>query len=343
MTTSSIIRTRPKPLGQSPGIAIPGFIHNGTYFFTELDVFADGLFECWGGVDLDFLTRNLESGWISPMIPNGANFNIHELISGKVVSGKWTHNQDSLHERLLNCLQVLNPEMKDLFDFKGEDVELRDGARYSKVGLIDVTPCQKVCVENSPVGKSRYAFVCQNGQEYLVPLRIYADGGIDVHPLLGEEKLIDFNELEYMIKTKDLSMTVPDHTVIEIDTFGRFEIDDINFGINNPVEFLTEVQDIILELNGKPDSVTRCREVFQQYLEDPTVLNQKLLKEAYEAIPQHNRMYVGDMDTKDIPVRIAIYGENEIENWSHRIVARLESDSNLPTINIPKPKDKGGE
>ena len=61
------------------------------------------------------------------------------------------------------------------------------------------------------------------------------------------------------------------------------------------------------------------------------------LRAAYEAVPEHHRMYVGDMDTKDVAVRMIIYGEQEIEGWSHRLVARARGLP-LPTIRVPKPK-----
>ena len=48
-----------------------------------------------------------------------------------------------------------------------------------------------------------------------------------------------------------------------------------------------------------------------------------------------------DMDTKDIPVRMIIYGDEEIEHWSHRAVARSLGDEELPTIEVPKPVDDG--
>ena len=38
------------------------------------------------------------------------------------------------------------------------------------------------------------------------------------------------------------------------------------------------------------------------------------------------------MDTKDIAVRMIIYGEQELENWSRRIVGREMGLEELPTI-----------
>lgn len=50
-------------------------------------------------------------------------------------------------------------------------------------------------------------------------------------------------------------------------------------------------------------------------------------------------MYVGDMDTKDIEVRMIIYGDQEIENWSHYKLAKERGEA-LPTIIVPKPNDE---
>ena len=64
------------------------------------------------------------------------------------------------------------------------------------------------------------------------------------------------------------------------------------------------------------------------------------LKVAFENIPEHLRVYVlGDMDTKDFPVRMIIYGEQEIEKWSHYQISKQEGIE-LPHIEVPKPIDE---
>ena len=82
----------------------------------------------------------------------------------------------------------------------------------------------------------------------------------------------------------------------------------------------------------------KCRRIFDEYLRNPTKKLREDLKTAYEAVPDHQKMFVGDMDTKDIQVRMIIYGEQEIENWSHYQVSKTMG-MELPSINIPKPKD----
>lgn len=340
MPTENLARTTPATLGRVAGIAVPAFIHNGFYFFTELEVFADGLVECWGAVDLDFLARKLNCGWIASSIPNGASISIHDLFQATVVAGEWSHDARSLHNRLLDCLRRLNPSMENLIDFKGEDVEIRNGLRYAKIGLTKSTPCKRDSGLFSPTGRSRFAFVREKGRYYLTAIRIYADGRIDISPRYGDEWLIDFGKLEALAARNDICVKVADGTKIEVDGLGRFEISAAWWHIERQSDLLTEVKETIGQLNGEPDALTKCRAALQRYLSEPTIRNRDLLKTSYEAIPEHHRMYVGDMDTKDIPVRMIIYGVQEIEGWSHRAVARSQGESSLPWIDVPKPEDE---
>ncbi|HKQ72547.1 MAG TPA: hypothetical protein VJ810_02390 [Blastocatellia bacterium] len=90
-------------------------------------------------------------------------------------------------------------------------------------------------------------------------------------------------------------------------------------------------------------SSQKCRECYEAFLAAPTVANREALREAYEAVPEHNRAYLGDMDTKDVPIRMIIYGKQELENWSHRIVASELGYSPLPTIFTPDVLPDGDE
>lgn len=75
-------------------------------------------------------------------------------------------------------------------------------------------------------------------------------------------------------------------------------------------DLILEVQDLIAELNGQPTSSQRCFDAWQRYQERPSAQYKAELKQAYEAIPTHNRMYVlGDQDRKDHPIRQVIYAE----------------------------------
>ena len=123
---------------------------------------------------------------------------------------------------------------------------------------------------------------------------------------------------------------------------GSFIVDSEKWAITSD-DLLLEAADLFARLNGQLTSSDKCLACYDAFLAAPTVANREALREAYEAVPQHNRMYLGDMDTKDVPIRMIIYGKQELETWSHRIVAREHGVSPLPTISVPNVLPGGGE
>ncbi|PQO40218.1 hypothetical protein [Blastopirellula marina] len=322
MTTARIRRPESNRLPGVDGIAVPGFIRNGRYFFTEISVFADGIFDCWGGVDLDFLARKFAQGWICPGAFVGEEISVHDLMAAQVVACEWDFSAEAYHKRLLGYLADLNPTSQDLVDFEGEDVDIRDGVRWAKVGMIRTTPLQLNKQDSSPPGDSRNILVRHDGQTFLTVMRIYADGQVDIHPRFDEERFVSVDELGALLKRGEILLSVPDGTVLEIDTLGRMTVTEVMCWIEKPADLIAEVTDSIQKLRGEKSSIQNCRDAYQEYLDKPTLATKELLRIAYEAVPEHHRMYVGDMDVKDIPIRMVLYGEQEIENWSHRLVAR---------------------
>lgn len=89
------------------------------------------------------------------------------------------------------------------------------------------------------------------------------------------------------------------------------------------------------------EPIQKCQKAWEEYDQNPTKQTRDALKEAYEGVPEKERRFIlGDMDVKDIPIRMVLYGEQEIENWSHRIVAKKEGHTPLPTITVKKPVDE---
>ncbi|MFF1923004.1 NADAR family protein [Streptomyces sp. NPDC058221] len=70
---------------KADGLRIPGtwrhaFICNGgTFFLTDLFIYADGLIDCWGLVTLDEFEQKLRSGWVATELPDGARASAHDL------------------------------------------------------------------------------------------------------------------------------------------------------------------------------------------------------------------------------------------------------------------------
>lgn len=59
------------------------FIKNGTYFLSDLKVYADGMIDCWGLVDLATFRKKVASGWVATSFPQGARASAFHLLNWK--------------------------------------------------------------------------------------------------------------------------------------------------------------------------------------------------------------------------------------------------------------------
>ncbi|MFF9765217.1 NADAR family protein [Streptomyces sp. NPDC014636] len=93
------------------GVRVPGtwrhaFICNGgTYFLTDLFIYADGLVDCWGLVTLDEFEQKLRSGWVATSLPDGGRASAHHLAS-------WTFGEP----RTWLTPELLIAEVRDTVD-----------------------------------------------------------------------------------------------------------------------------------------------------------------------------------------------------------------------------------
>lgn len=320
------------------GFVTPAFIHNGSFFFVNLQVYADGLVNCWELLDLELFKDKLSSGWVKTQVPDGKQVHVHGLGAWTIADGHWPLSPDDMFTRVMDLVRELNPRMENLHNCHGRTVE-----KIGKVNVVILGSPEEQPVRVSqpgPFGKrikgdNVSVFARIDGAHYLADLRAFADGVIEIGRVPTPETLT-LEQLEQAVAEGRICSSVPAGTRIEIHELGSFTVEE-ELASTNIEDILRTVPDLIDTASGRPDSVKRCRAAYAAYLADPTEATRDMLRAAYEAVPAQNRMYVGDMDTKDIPVRMIIYGEEEIEGWSHRLVARAQGQP-LPTITVPKPK-----
>ncbi|MEU7409141.1 NADAR family protein [Streptomyces sp. NPDC042638] len=93
------------------GVRVPGtwrhaFICNGgSYFLTDLFIYADGLVDCWELVTLDEFEKKLRSGWVATSLPDGGHASAHHLAS-------WTFGEP----RTWLTPELLLAEVRDTVD-----------------------------------------------------------------------------------------------------------------------------------------------------------------------------------------------------------------------------------
>jgi predicted NAD-dependent protein-ADP-ribosyltransferase YbiA (DUF1768 family) len=77
----------------------PIFINNGgTYFQTDLKIYADGLIDCWGLVDLDGLRNKVRTGWVATRIPEGGQASAHLLGAWKFAEPRFIDGDELILE-----------------------------------------------------------------------------------------------------------------------------------------------------------------------------------------------------------------------------------------------------
>ncbi|MGW9530398.1 DUF7638 domain-containing protein [Paenibacillus terrae] len=96
------------------GTRIPGIIHNGSYFLTPIDVYEDGMVNCWDLVDLAGLIGKLESGWIVTDIPEGEHLSIFHLGYFKVTDAHWQFDAQAYYEYIVKVIKQLNPDFSNI-------------------------------------------------------------------------------------------------------------------------------------------------------------------------------------------------------------------------------------
>lgn len=158
-------------------------------------------------------------------------------------------------------------------------------------------------IDDSISRESLTAFIC-NGSYFLTNITIFKNSYIDCWGLLTLEEFIQKVEQGWVTVELDNSDD------LEISIFGVGEITSgfeyIPYKTNQ--DLITEVKDIIAQLNQQPDSSERCWNAWHKYEKDQSENNQINLQQAYEAVPKHNRVYIlKDQDLKDFPIRRAIY------------------------------------
>ncbi len=318
------------------GFSIPGIIHNMQYHFTDLQVYSDGLISCWEMVDLPMFKDKLNKGWVVTSIPNGEAISVFNLGHWTIEQGEWHHTKETLYEFVYSLVKKLNPTLENLYNYNGRNSKL--------VGKVDVAkhfiPNPKPYYLDDPnsffpekINGEKFHFFYRNNDSatYLAELSIYKSGYVEITNL-PTKKVFKFEELSELTQKGILTTDLKIGETVTILNLGSFKIVsgsgvDIKFKLN-------ELTDKFNELNGRENSITKCARIFEEYKQKPTKRLRDELKDAYEAVPEHKRIFVGTMDTKDYEVRQVIYGDIIKKEWED------DYGYEYPFDDMPKPIDE---
>ncbi len=145
-------------------------------------------------------------------------------------------------------------------------------------------------------GTSLHAFI-HNGDYHLTDIEVYRDGLIECWGLMT------FDEFKRKVDEGWVRVTLPPGArVYAMLGCLTFTASRVVCRINES-EFIKEVADELDRLNDRPTSLDRCQKALADYKASPSAERLDAIRIAYEAVPEHNRRFLGDMDTKDSEYR----------------------------------------
>jgi hypothetical protein len=304
--TYPVVYDEPKYGPPVKGLALPIFIHNGSYFLTTLDIYADGVAECWGLVRISELQAKVDRGWITTDAPTGGQISVHDLGGGTLSAVEWDTPTTAIVPTAEALYQRLHAETPAVFDM---DERRRQLAAEWKI------PETQVGLSRLRSTYSVYR-VGDNGEDIdgatlpmfwygpegitLTECFVYADGRASVG---HDGALHSMEELRGLFDQGQIRTSVEDGVWVTVAGLGRFQVTD-GYWYVEPEELWKNILNCLNVMRGGPDAVEVCYQAFVAYQNDPTDANREILRAAYEAVPEHHRMYTQhDQDAKDGTIR----------------------------------------
>ncbi|MBB5637024.1 hypothetical protein HDE68_002937 [Pedobacter cryoconitis] len=318
------------------GFSIPGIILNMHYYYTDVQVYSDGLISCWDMVDLQMFKDKLNKNWITTSVPDGQAISIFSLGRWYIDKGDWIHTKETLYDYVYSLIKRLNPTTENLHNYNGNNSKMIGKANVAKHFIPSPKPYHyedpnSFLPKKINGEKFHVFFRNDDNRTYLAELSIYKNGRIDITNI-PKKRTFKVDDLKGLISDGQITTNLKLGEAITILGLGSFVVKsgegvDITHKHN-------EIIDKYNELNGEENSIAKCSRIFEEYKLQPTQKIRLELKEAYESVPEHQRIFVGTMDTKDYEVRQVIYGDivkNEFED---------ENGYEYPYDDMPKPIDE---
>ena len=287
-----------------------GIIKNGSYFLSNLAIYEDGIVSAWKKFDIYQFEKALEKKWVVSFVENNEKLNIHGVGDFEILESQWLHKND-YYEYVKSILKDMNPEMQNIYKTTQREIEKWENLKVSFMASpIDFKMKGQFGYDLSD-GKSYFIFrksfnYPSSKEVFLICYTIYDDETISIY---NDEKVYSFDDMKNMFDKDELLLYPKEDDTIIIENLAKLKLKPV-IKYTNKKEKLKEIEENIKEISGKENAFDYAVRCYHDYLVYPSDYNRKLLKEAYEKVPEHERMFLGDMDDKDIDFRRIIYTPN---------------------------------
>lgn len=288
------------------GISTISIIRNGGYHLFELPVYEDGSFDCWHRNDLAGIRADLERRWLVCSVPEGESIGILGLASILVERAEFQFNENGYYKYLEHLVRSMNRKLEGLY------IETDEQKEKSEKYRIGWNAKKKPFKVRNPIGyftsdgESTWVFYDRYAtrETYeIAQITAYEDGTFALDRL--PEQYLTLEEVSAMFQAGVLSAEAKKPAWFRLGELGRV-YGSLLYEVGSK-EKQKEIEQKSLELTKQPTAYEVCQSCYYQYLRQPSEEHRRLLKEAYEKVPEHERCYLGDMDTRDTDYQRIIY------------------------------------
>ncbi|MDE6727623.1 MAG: hypothetical protein K2J80_06750 [Oscillospiraceae bacterium] len=290
------------------GVTIPAVIRNGSYFWHSMAVYEDGTVSIWEKVDLENVPQKIAAKKLMFCVPEGGELSVFELCSLKIVSAQWKYEEQSFYDHIVETVKSMNPEMENIYK-----TTLREQAKWKEYHVAfsaSPTPCKLGTKFGYDLlnGDSAHIFLHNDGKLLLTELYCYKDETFSID---GLDRFFELSDIEKMFNDKILVTKPKSGEKITLGDLGIIEA-EADLAVL-PKNKLAEIRNKSLRVQGKPDAHEAAINAYHAYLVEPNEFYKNKLRVAYEAVPEHERCYLGDMDTRDSDFRRILYTDYKRE------------------------------
>lgn len=280
------------------GRALPAMIRNMNHYLVTVDVYDDGAIDAWGFVDRAMFDAKL-SRWVVTSAPDGALVSAHHLCAMKVRRARWRHTVDSLRRDVDEALASLARPGEAPLDLGGSDTEARNNSRYAKMGLSNRRPVRVSDDGASVRGAWVWVLLRAGDGALLTRWFAFADGSArigDGAPRSFDESVDEVRDRGLRRLRAGARVTLDDLGDAEVELVDAVSVDDK----------VTELRDELAALRGEPGVHARAHAALKAWRDARDEATYEALHAAYHAVPEHQRAYLGDMDSRDAEFRAAL-------------------------------------
>ncbi len=291
------------------GTVVNGIIKNGSYFLSLFGVYEDGVVNCWHKNDLWQFEDELKRQCVVPSVPVGKSLSIFQLGNFVIQEAQWLYNEAGYYNHIKDVVKSLNPEMQNLYRTTKREVEKWKNHHVKFTAEFTPFRLKHEMGYSTIDGDKCYIFYRENGKLYLIMLSVYEDGMLQIGL---QEKYYTWEEIEKMFDEKILCVKPNKNEWVHIPDLGcvLFEKDIHSVSVKDKKASILELRKRIMK---EQTAHEKCIQAYHDYLEYPCDETKEILKKAYEIVPEMERCYLGDMDTRDTDYIRILYTDEKRE------------------------------